>query len=158
MPNDIKIVSHTQEAVDAKDEAIERAMVNIGIKMEKYAKASCPTGSPETTGIKGYIGGTLKNSITYVTATHPGGTISVEEGKASPTKPMHGGKKETASTDEKEVVYVGTNVFYAPYVEFGFTSKKGRKKEPRPFIKPALKDHMALYDHIMRNELKKVKV
>ena len=150
---DFTVKDHTPEAIDAKDEAIERAMEIIGMKLERYAKALCPVGKPETTGIKGYIGGTLKNSITYVTAKHDGHTVTIGEGQADPRKKLHGGKKDSASTEEKECVFVGTNVYYAPYVEMG-TSKS--KKGPRPFIQPALKDHLSEYEHIIRNELKKV--
>ena len=155
MPINFKIVDHTKDAVDAKDEAIKRALEIIGNNMEGYAKALCPKGSPKSTGIKGYIGGTLQNSITYVTATHPGETISVEAGKANPTAEMHGGEKETASTDEEEVVYVGTNVYYAPYVEYGYTTRGGKKKAPKRFLRNALKNHMSEYEGILRNEMKK---
>lgn len=37
----------------------------IGIKAEKYAKARCPVGTSESTGKRGYRGGTLRNSITH---------------------------------------------------------------------------------------------
>ena len=148
---DVKVVDHTNEVISAKDLAIEAALEIIGGKMEKYAKALCPVGTPESTGIPGYMGGTLRNSITYVTSTHAGKTVTIPKGKAIPTEKNHGGEKTDASTDEKEVVIVGTNVYYAPYVERGTT-----KKAPRRFIEPALKDHMSEYKHILANELKKV--
>lgn len=42
-----------------------RILEIIGLKAEKYAKALCPVGTPESTGKKGYRGGTLRNSITH---------------------------------------------------------------------------------------------
>ena len=66
-----------------------RTMEIIGLKAEGYAKRLCPVGTVESTGKKGYRGGTLRNSITHV------------------TRP-----------DEK-AVYIGTNVEYAPHVEYG---------------------------------------
>lgn len=66
-----------------------RALERIGEAAEGYAKDLCPVGTPESTGIPGYIGGTLRNSITHV----------VDE--------------------SEESVYIGTNVEYGPYVELG---------------------------------------
>lgn len=146
----MRVEDHTGDAIDAKDEAIKRAMNIIGMKLEKYAKALCPVGTPESTGIPGYMGGTLRNSITYVTATHAGNTVTIDDRKGDPHKKLHGGRKDSASTDEKNCVYVGTNVFYAPYVEKGTS-----KRRPKPFILPSVRDHMSEYEHIMFNELKK---
>lgn len=42
-----------------------RTMEIIGLKAEGYAKKLCPVGTVESTGIKGYRGGTLRNSITH---------------------------------------------------------------------------------------------
>lgn len=156
MPINVRLVDHTKNAVDAKDEAIKRALEIIGAKMEGYAKALCPVGTPKSTGIEGYMGGTLRNSITYVTAVHSGETREFSEGdKFDPKTDPHGGKSATASTDEEEVVYVGTNVYYAPYVEYGYTTRGGKKKAPKRFLRNALKNHMSEYEGILRNEIKK---
>lgn len=49
------------DMIKAKDAVLEE----IGLKAESYAKALCPVGTPESTGIPGYKGGTLRNSITH---------------------------------------------------------------------------------------------
>lgn len=108
----------------------------IGVKAEKYAKARCPVGTSESTGIKGYRGGTLRASIGH---------------DASPDR-----------------VAIGTNVEYAPYVELGtgpffqappaweqfdVPAAKGTGHSyvrPRPFLRPALEDHMAEWEHIIK--------
>ena len=113
----------------------------IGIKAEKYAKARCPVGTPESTGKKGYRGGTLRNSITH-----------------------------DADSDQ---MAVGTNVEYGPYVELGtgpffeappeweqFDTAQGSGKghgyvHPRPYLKPAILDHVDEYQHIAETLLKK---
>lgn len=77
------------KALTESDESVTRALEMIGLKAEKYAKALAPVGTPESTGIKGYIGGTLRNSITH-------------QVRAS-----------------ERAVHIGTNVDYAPYVELG---------------------------------------
>ena len=138
----VTITDNTDKAKDAAQQAIQRALTRIGGKVERYAKALCPVGTEESTGIKGYIGGTLKNSI------------------------MH--------TEDETTTTVGTNVFYAPYVELGTgpnytpppewmenNAERGRGigkgfVHPRPFLRPAMADHLLLYRQIIENELKNV--
>ena len=47
---------------------------------------------------------------------------------------------------------VGTNVEYAPYVEFGTS----RGMAPRPYIRPAIENHMTEYENILAIELGEV--
>lgn len=132
--------NHTDEVLKALDEAAPKILEMIGIKAEKYAKALCPVGTVESTGIKGYRGGTLRNSITHQV--------------------------------EDKTVLLGTNVEYAPYVELGtgpnFTpppewesfdvpTSKGTGHgyvRPRPYLRPAIEDHLDEYKDIIENELK----
>lgn len=133
---------HTQEVISEMEKATARALEIIGAKVEKYAKALCPVGTSESTGKKGYRGGTLRNSITH-------------------------------SVNEKEsTVTIGSNVEYAPFVELGtgphfnappqweqFETKKGSGVghsyvHPRPYLRPAIEDHLPEYKDIIENELK----
>ena len=143
--NGIEITANNvSEVLDALDDATDRILTMIGIKAEKYAKARCPVGTPESTGIKGYRGGTLRNSITFVVeGSDDGGTISI-----------------------------GSNVEYAPYVELGtgpyfdtppewlqYTTTRGSGEgsgyvKPRPYLKPAIVDHVNEYKTIIERELK----
>lgn len=133
-------VNNTSEVKGALDDFTERALTMIGIKAEKYAKARCPVGTPESTGKKGYRGGTLRNSITFQV--------------------------------DGDTVTIGTNVEYAPYVELGtgpyfqappaweqFDAPKGSGVRggyvrPRPYLKPAIADHIDEYKDIIRKEAK----
>lgn len=137
-------VNNIPEVLDALDSAVEKALTMIGIKAEKYAKARCPVGTPESTGIRGYRGGTLRNSITF----------------------------DVTSEGDTGTVKIGSNVEYAPYVELGtgpyfqsppewieFNAMKGSGDghgyvRPRPFLKPAITDHVGEYNKILENELK----
>lgn len=120
--------------------AMDRILTMIGIKVEKYAKYLCPVGTVESTGIKGYRGGTLRNSITFVVS---GNSLTV-----------------------------GSNVEYAPYVELGtgpnfeappswerFDVPRGSGGggggyvHPRPYLKPAIVDHVDEYQNIFKREL-----
>lgn len=62
---DVTFTSHRPEVMNAVQMAKARALEIIGGKAESYAKRLCPVGTPESTGIPGYIGGTLRNSITH---------------------------------------------------------------------------------------------
>lgn len=131
---------NTQEVLKALDLASDRALMIIGMKAEKYAKALCPVGTPESTGIKGYRGGTLRNSITF-----------------------------NVRSDDKEVD-IGSNVEYAPYVELGTGpqfeappeweqfdapkgSGRGKGMRPRHFLRDGIEQHMDEFGNIIKNEL-----
>lgn len=102
----------------ATSDSINSALEMIGIEAEKFAKALCPVGTPESTGIAGYIGGTLRNSIAHQVVM------------------------------QEAAVYVGTNVQYAPYVELGTV-----KMTARPYLKPAIEDHIEHYKQIISDQL-----
>lgn len=121
--------------------AKKRTLEIIGIKAEGYAKKLCPVGTEESTGVKGYRGGTLRDSITH-------------------------------RVIGEDVLEIGSNVEYAPYVELGtgphfvpppewerFEAEKGKGVgkayvKPRPFIRPAFEDHGDEYQRIEERELK----
>ena len=60
-----ELIDHSDEVIDEMKKAMERALEKIGMVGEAYAKEKCPVGTVESTGIKGYIGGTLRNSISH---------------------------------------------------------------------------------------------
>jgi phage gpG-like protein len=74
----VKITENNTDKVEkALAEAVESALEKIGIKAHEYAVKRCPVGTEETTGIKGYRGGTLRNSITYQVESDSGGSGKV---------------------------------------------------------------------------------
>lgn len=145
--SDFTITDNTDEVIAAKDEAIERALEAIGLQAEGYAKMLCPVGTPESTGIEGYHGGTLRNSITHT----------------------------TERTRDGDSAIIGSNIPYAPYVEHGTglyaDNGNGRKTPwtwvdengkphktsgmtPRHFFKNAIADHTDEYKNIVETMLK----
>ena len=65
MAGSVEFISHKDEVQAAVTEAMARALEICGGKAETYAKQLAPVGTPESTGIPGYHGGTLRNSITH---------------------------------------------------------------------------------------------
>ena len=61
----VQVIDNSAKALAELSRAKERALETIGLKAEGYAKRLCPVGTVESTGIKGYLGGTLRNSITH---------------------------------------------------------------------------------------------
>ena len=136
----VKVIDNSAEVLSELSRAKARVLETIGLKAEGYAKRLCPVGTVESTGIKGYRGGTLRNSITHA---------------------VNG-----------DVLSVGSNVEYAPYVELGtgphfepppdwetFTSKRGSGVgrsyvKPRRYLQPAIEEHAGEYKTIAENELR----
>lgn len=75
------------------------------------------------------------------------------EGYAKALCPVDTGNLRNSITHQvslaEDGVYIGTNVEYAPYVELG-TSKKSE----RPFIRPAVENHISEYSNIAMTMLK----
>lgn len=66
MPNiSVDVKSNADAVLDEFRQKVSVALETIGLKAEGYAKGYCPVGTPESTGIPGYIGGTLRNSISH---------------------------------------------------------------------------------------------
>lgn len=59
-------------------------------------------------------------------------------------------RNSISHADDGTYAYIGTNVEYAPYVEFG-TSKH---PVPRPFLRNAVTNHQEEYKNIVEGELK----
>lgn len=136
----VNFTDNSSKFLSALGDAENQVLELIGQKAEGYAKKLCPVGTVESTGKKGYRGGTLRNSIAHKV--------------------------------QGDVLSVGSNVEYAPYVELGtgphfvpppewerFESEKGKGVgrayvKPRPFIRPAIENHKDEYQQIAETVLK----
>ena len=58
-------------------------------------------------------------------------------------------RNSISHTQSGDTEYIGTNVEYAPYVEFGTS-----KQKPQPYLKPAVTDHVDEYKRIVKETLK----
>ena len=62
---DVDVQSNLQEILNEFNSKKEMCLEAMGLKGEELAKGYAPVGTPESTGKKGYIGGTLRNSISH---------------------------------------------------------------------------------------------
>ena len=118
-------VDNTDKVGEELIDACRRALEICGGKAETYAKLNCPKRT-----------GNLQNSITHKVA------------------------------DDGKSVTIGSATSYAPFVELGHIQEVGRyvpaigkrlKKpyvEPRPFLRPAIENHLSEYKSIIESELK----
>lgn len=115
-----EVIDNSDEVIEAMREQAITALMAIGQAAEGFAKDECPVGSPESTGIPGYIGGTLRGSIS------------------------------NEVVEDELAVYVGTNVEYAPYVEFkDINHMVGRAH----FLRDSIAEHGDLYQEILQTSL-----
>jgi HK97 gp10 family phage protein len=134
---EVIFIDCSAELLDGFDDACIRALERCGEQAEGYAGDLVP---PNGTG-------NLKNSISH--------------------------KVDTA----EKIAYVGTDCEYAGYVEFGTgryssigggTPKThwvymgddgefhiGKPRQPKPFLKPAVANHVGTYRNIFKDELSK---
>ena len=108
------------------DKAIEESLRLVGGQAERFAKE-------EITEMKAVDTGFLRNSITWA--------LDGEEPEIGEYTDDSGEKKgEYSGTMPSEkngrAVYVGTNVYYAPYIEYGTT-----KMDARPFLSQSVSTH-----------------
>ena len=133
-------VDHSREVLAALDAAEKKILETIGEKAEGYAKKLCPVGTSESTGIQGYRGGTLRNSITHMVQDK---TMSIG-----------------SNVEYAPYVELGTGPHFTPPPEWEqFTSKKGSGVghayvKPRPYLRPAIEEHADEYKTITERELK----
>ena len=153
----LTVTDHSPEALRELEAALEAGLTECGLDAERWAKEKCPVGTPESTGVPGYIGGTLRNSIAFAVdgqkpQTETGGSnYKVESGN----KRVSGQYKGNAPKEQRQgyrALYIGTNVYYAPYVEMG-TSRSKKYPQGRPFIRPALADHIDHYKDVLKRYL-----
>ena len=58
-------------------------------------------------------------------------------------------RNSISHTQSGDTEYIGTNVEYAPYVEFGTSKQKAQ-----PYLKPAVTNHVDEYKKIVKSTLK----
>ena len=145
----VEMIDNSDEILRRFAEACTDALEVVGMKAERYAKKLCRKGTTESVG--GWAPKNAKGKRVY-----RGGTL-----KNSITHRVDG-----------DVLSVGSDVEYAPYVELGtgphfkpppewedfdVPESKGighAYVKPRPFIRPAIEDHREEYARDIEKVLK----
>ena len=136
----VQVIDNSAEVLSELSRAKARALETIGLKAEGYAKRLCPVGTVESTGIKGYRGGTLRNSITHVVN---GDELSVG-----------------SNIPYAAFVELGTGPHFEPPPDWEtFSSKRGSGVgrsyvKPRRYLQPAIEEHAGEYKTICESELR----
>lgn len=140
----IKFEDNSAEVIRLMAQANEKGLKAIGMQAESYAKKLAPVGTPESTGIEGYSGGLLRNSITHA-LTGESAAIQSYSNTSGDRKGSYSGTAPGGGM----AVYIGSNVEYAPYVELGTDKMKAQ-----PYIRPAIVDHADEYKQIAKAMMK----
>jgi len=132
---DVRIISNRDEVLRRTKDGIMAGLEAVGLEAEGDAKFLCAV---ET--------GLLKNSITHgVSGELISHNYTDDDGEQSGSVSLTMG-----TTDDKEV-YIGTNVEYAPYVEYGTSRTKAQ-----PFLRRAFEENKETYAKIIAKALKGV--
>lgn len=156
------IKDHTK---DVEEEFNQRCLVGLeasGLVAERLAKMRCPVDT-----------GRLRNSITHQVSGQPAKTHTyspqhiskLEGGITKEGKRINLTKKQKEAQTITETIQAipeddltmvfGTNVEYAPMVEYG-ANINGRHIAPRPYLAPALYDNVSKYEAIFKKYLKDI--
>lgn len=120
---DIEVkADNSEEMIEYMQEQLETALMTIGQKAEDFAKGDTPVDT-----------GRLRNSINWATNTGSGDGDDAPQGNP-----------------EKGTVYIGTNVEYGVYVEYGDMKHEVGKKH---FLRDAMADNGDYFKELIRAAL-----
>jgi hypothetical protein len=136
MPLSVTFNDHSDEVLEAFDDACLRALERCGLQAEGYAKDLAPGDT-----------GALRNSISHkVVESEPAAYIgtNMEHG---PYVEFGTGHYSTigGGTPKSKWVYMGDDGKY----------HVGVPMKPQPYLKPAVADHAQTYRNIIKDELQK---
>lgn len=125
-----------KEIQDELKQATKRALTAVGMQAETdiISKGDFPVDT-----------GLLRNSITFAISGESANKSSYQASKGN----QSGNYEGTAPKDKVPAVYIGTNVEYAKYVQFGTS-----KMVARDFMNAPLKANFGHYKDILTKYLK----
>lgn len=125
---------NSDEFINEIERKIEKALTEVGLVAEGEAKLNLENH---------VITGRLRNSITFATKNNKG----QDTYRDNSNKSYSGGSAK--GTPEKNVVYIGSNVEYSAFVEYG-----ARGRRPVHYLKNAVANNTDKYKQIINDELK----
>lgn len=157
MSNDIVFKDNSSLILSALDDAAYSALEEIGQRAVAYAKANAPVGTPESTQIKGYVGGSLKKSITHKVVNNE---VYIGTNLKKKVKDKNGKEIEVPYPIYVEV---GTGKYASDgsgrKSPWGWKDKNGKEHwtagiEPRHYLKKSVADHIDEYRKVLEDKLK----
>lgn len=137
--SNFKLTNNSGKLLQAVREYRDEKLEEIGQRAEDYAQRLTPVGTPESTGIAGYRGGTLRKSITHKVVDD---TVYVGSNvKYAPYVELGTGIYATDGNGRK-----------SPWV---WVDKNGkahytRGMEPKHMLKKSIADHLDEYKKIIK--------
>lgn len=104
----IHVTDNSAEVLNELERKVRLALASMGDTIEGYAKEDCPVDT-----------GLLRNSITYAVSGDGAAISSYKADNPKPSKQSSGTYSGNVPQAPREhlAVYIGTNVYYAIYVE-----------------------------------------
>lgn len=108
----------------------------------------------------------ITNAAKIAALERMGGTAETHAKKYCPVDTGRLRASITHQKQDEDTMLVGTNVEYAPYVELGHDQEAGRyvpalgkrlvasHVDGKPYIRPAIENHVSEYQQIAENEFK----
>lgn len=134
MDKDVVLISKRAECIEACEEAIEKALINIGIEWQNSSSLICPVDT-----------GRLSASINYATKSDRGqpNTSAINKERIKKTKKKLKTEDYTPKGSvKKNTVVVGTNVEYGQKIE-----------NSTHFLRLGLENNKRTFKRILKDEL-----
>ena len=132
---DVNLIDDSDEVIDEMNERAAIALREVGREAEGIAKELITQANAIDTG-------RLRNSITFAT--------SDRYGVHNYTDNQHHSFSQKVNQAPKKTVYIGTNVEYAPFIEYGHHSYAGVH-----FLKNAAGNYMERYKKIIETIMRR---
>lgn len=132
---DVNVKDNSEEVLEAAKKAFKRGLTAIGLTAERHAKKD--PNMPVDTGL-------ARNSITFALSGEKANTDAYTADKGG----AKGNYSGTAPNDKQMAVYIGSNVEYFPYIEFG-----GKNITARHVLQNAATNYSAEYKNIMKESM-----
>ena len=137
MAYDFEFTNNAPLVREQFEACLKRALTAIGMQAESYAKQSINAADAIDTG-------RLINSVTYGTTERAGShDYSDHEGNHF---------QDTIGLAEEDAVYIGSNVSYAPFIEYGW-QRGASSYAGVHFLKDAAGNHTAEYREILKQSM-----
>lgn len=160
----VEKIDNRSSIISALETSTEKILEEIGQKAQAYAVMNAPVGTPASTGVERYRGGSLKNSITHKiveNSVHIGTNITAEVQHYD----NDGNKLNVTNEPYGLFVELGTGIYaddgQGRKSPWAYQDKNGKWHntkgiKPKHFLRNAISEHMDEYKQIVADGLKDI--